>query len=311
MSAIPVIKRAAAAVHSRLASGPQSISMGYISTMSLLARNVLPKSVSRRLRNSICACSWPDLSFTAKPVILGVRTRVAIIPHIGEPDGDALFTRRLDYEAPVFAWLEQNAGQLYDLVVEIGANAGLYSVFFHALGIKKIIAFEPSAEAYRRSAANLAANNATSVQAINAAVGLESGTRAFFEPAGHLTNGSFHRDFAGYFSDRVVETTVAVVGPDELRTHLEQSSKALIKIDTEGAEAEIVCALAPLLRKHRPDVLIEVLPETAQALENGGALDGYSRALITAAGLIDQPSFFDGCHARDWLLRPEMIATGS
>jgi len=52
---------------------------------------------------------------------------------MGEADQSVLFTKRLDYEQPVFCWLEKNATERYDIVIEIGANVGLYTVFLDAL----------------------------------------------------------------------------------------------------------------------------------------------------------------------------------
>jgi hypothetical protein len=64
---------------------------------------------------------------------LSDRTEIKLKPHLGEFDQSALFRGQPSYEAPIFAWLERHASDRYDIVVEIGANVGVYSVFFDAL----------------------------------------------------------------------------------------------------------------------------------------------------------------------------------
>jgi FkbM family methyltransferase len=290
----------------------------YICLLSLISRQ-LPKRVSTRIQNSVCQFSWPKLQFKPKRVLLGRDTRVFLVPHLGEFDQAALFTKELDYEAPVFEWLAETAPPNYNLVIEIGANVGVYTVFLDALAkdlpgskLRNIIAFEPSQEPFRRLLENLRANKARHVTAIQAAVGSESGLRSFFEPEGHLTNGSFIREFAELFSDSIIETNVAVVGVAELERFLKGAEKALIKLDVEGFEPVLIAALSTLLRKYHPDLLIEVLDDTAEQLEQTPALRGYRKFLITAQGLQEAPSVFACSACRDWLLRfqPNIVDTG-
>ena len=70
---------------------------------------------------------WPEIAFVPRSALVGVRTEIRLIPHLGKFDQAVLFKKRLDYETTVFCWLERNAVD-YDLVIEIGANIGVYSV---------------------------------------------------------------------------------------------------------------------------------------------------------------------------------------
>ena len=88
---------------------------------------------------------------------MGRDTETLIVPHLGEFDQRALFSKRLDYEEPVFRWLSDNFPEKYDLIVEIGANVGVYTIFLDALAknrstlqLRQIVAFEPSPGAYGR-----------------------------------------------------------------------------------------------------------------------------------------------------------------
>lgn len=303
-----MVGRLALLVHGCAALGPPWLIRGYFRLMSLFSRSLLPRASQRRLLSSMRGRAWPEMVFAPCRITLGRQTAVRLIPHRGEFDEQALYSRRLDYEPAVFDWLEQRASD-YDLVIEIGANIGVYSVFLDALARRRpverplrIVAFEPSSEAYRRLQMNLAANDACSVTAFRSAVGETFGQRTFYEPADHLTNGSFVRTFAEKFSSNIVESTVAVVGPHEIETWLKPSKRALIKIDVEGFEPQLLEVLRPLIERYNPDLLIEVLPDTVEALAIHRALAGYERFLITGEG----PQKFDALYFSqqyfDWLL---------
>lgn len=307
-----MINSIARAVHGRLATGPRSLAFAYVSFWSWVSRTFLPVSLQRRVRNSICSRdqTWPDMDFAARRVRLGARTEVALIPHWKEFDQEALFLSVLEYEVPVFRWLENNVAETYDLIIEIGANAGLYTVFFDALfkrsaraGTRKIVSFEPAPEAYRRLIANLDANKASHVFAYQAAVGERAGLQAFYEPAGHLTNGSLLREFSEIFTREIGETVAIVVAAPELERWMAAAARTLVKIDVEGFEPELLRALRPLLERHRPDLLIEVLPFTLDKLNSDPIVSGYEKFLILPGGLERVDAFYASHQHRDWLLR--------
>ena len=62
---------------------------------------------------------WPEIAFAPRSALVGVGTEIRLIPHLGEFDQVVSFKKRLDYETPVFCWLERNAVD-YGLVIEIG-----------------------------------------------------------------------------------------------------------------------------------------------------------------------------------------------
>lgn len=306
-------------LHGRLARGPYPLARAYIWLMSWTSRTLLPVSLQRRVRNSICSHGhkWPEMGFRAHRVRLGTATEVALVPHWDEFDQEALFLTTLEYETPVFAWLEDNVADTYDLILEIGANAGLYTVFFDAL-LKhallkrtpavasrkpRVVAFEPSREAYRRLIANLAANDARHVTPYQAAIGETSGLVTFFEPKKHLTNGSLLREFSAIFTDEIEESVAVVLAASELARWLAAADRALLKIDVEGYEPTLLTGLAPLLRQHHPDILIEVLPYTLDALNDHPALAGYDKYLLLPGGPEKASAFHASNRHRDWLLR--------
>ena len=80
----------------------------------------------------------------------------------------------------------------------------------------------------------------------NAAVGVSSGFQMFYEPEGHLTNGSFLKEFSEIFSKTVRSTSVLTVGATELAFFIASARKALIKIDVEGFEPQLIDAMGQL-----------------------------------------------------------------
>jgi FkbM family methyltransferase len=252
---------------------------------------------------------WRPLSFAAREVVVGERTRVRMHPHLGEFDQAALFRRHLDYEKPVFAWLERHAAQRYEAVVEIGANVGIYTVFLDALikgapegRLRHVYAFEPSGRAFARLLANLEASDARSVSPLAAAVSDRTGVAPFFEPKGHLTNGSLCKAFAEQFSPSVRAGMVVALAGSALAGIFERHTPVLVKIDAEGAEPQILRSLAPLLERHSPDLLIEVLPGVDEELERDSGLAGYARLHLTVDGASLRDAIRADAANRDWLL---------
>ena len=180
----------------------------YLRAISTLCRNVLGAPLGARTAPLMPATSidWPEIAFAPRSALVGVRTEIRLIPHLGEFDQAVLFKKRLDYETPVFCWLERNAVD-YDLVIEIGANIGVYSVFLDALiksrpdsRLKRVIAFEPALGPFGRLLDNLKVNETHFVLPFRAAIANTTAFRSFFEPKDHLTNGSLVAQFASIFS---------------------------------------------------------------------------------------------------------------
>lgn len=305
------IKAAIVAWHQVLAQSLW-VSRLYIAVLSMLCRHVLADNMARHIEFLVAfsGVRWPKLTFAARSILAGRGTTIKLIPHLGEFDQTALFRRRLDYEAGVFDWLEREAADQYDGVVEIGANVGVYSVFFDALiksrpgcRLQTVAAFEPSLEAFQRLLANLLVNDATLVLPFRAAVAETSGFRHLCEPRDHLTNGSFVEEFARMFSVEVEKRIVAVHGVADLEFFFRSYPKLLVKIDVEGYEPALLGAFQDLITRYRPDLIIEVLAGTPAAIEVLPWIATYERYLLAPTGLQFHPELMANAQCRDWLLR--------
>ena len=82
------------------------LSEGYFGPPS----NVLGAPLGARIASLMTATSidWPEIAFAPRSALVGVRTEIRLIPHLGEFDQAVLFKKRLDYETTVFCWLERN-----------------------------------------------------------------------------------------------------------------------------------------------------------------------------------------------------------
>jgi FkbM family methyltransferase len=287
------------------------LASGYLRIISVLCRHVLGPRLGARIGSLVTTTSidWPKIAFLPRSVFVGAQTEIRLIPHLGEFDQAVLFKKRLDYETPIFCWLERHA-LAYDLVIEIGANIGVYSVFLDALIksrpdalLKRAIAFEPALEPFGRLLDNLRVNETRFVVPFQAAVAQATAFRAFFEPKDHLTNGSLVAQFATIFSPVVRETTVIAIGVDELEYFFQTSERVLVKVDVEGYEPDLMAAFKEIVLRYRPDFLIEVLSGTPEALEALDYLHSYERLLLTSEGPVSRSRLeVDQLH-RDWLLQ--------
>jgi FkbM family methyltransferase len=223
--------------------------------------------------------------------------------------------RALEYEKPIFEWLE-SAVVDYDTIIEIGANVGVYSVFFGrhqrriAKGLRpRVFAFEPSATAFRRLLQNLSENK-VAVHAMQRAVAENAGVVAFYEPSGHLTNGSLRPDFASIFSSDVSVNTVQAINGDGIAEIVGIPGRTLLKIDVEGAEPEVLRSLRAFIETNKPDILIEVLSTFLSELQTVDFLDtiGYRYYAFQRGALVERSGFDAENGLRDMILRCPLSA---
>lgn len=265
-------------------------------------RGIAPRLSKHRrsqLLNALSSVDWPSEVLNAVPVVVGDGTSINLIPHNGEFDFKAVLGGRLPYEEEVFRFLDSRMGR-YSAVVEIGANVGVFSLYF-AVHLQKqggrVYVFEPSRKAYARLQENTRLNGLTNLECFNAAVSDKSGLLPFHEPDGHLTNGSLLPEFAAQFSNEVTSRSVLALSADQLDVLFAGQKKILLKMDVEGYEAPLIRALAPLIEKYQPDLLIEVLPSCESAIEEAisTAAPAYRKYAITSVGLKEQTQL----HAED------------
>jgi FkbM family methyltransferase len=291
--------------HSAVASSHLA-ARAYFAALPWLAHPLSVKG-QQRLRNSIDAVKWPAIALRPRRVIVGGRTEVWLHPHFNEVDLEAALGQRLSYEHEVFTFLETRM-PAYGAVIEIGANVGLFTTFFarwlaDRTPAGRVYAFEPSRQAYERLLQNLAANASNNVLVFNCAIADETTFLPFFEPEGHLTNGSLIAGFAAQFSQTVSSMPVLVLDGGLVERLPEKGLKVLLKIDVEGSEARVLRSLERFIRSSSPDIVIEVLAEFEGELNELRFLRdaGYAFFNLTPHGALLQPSIKATMH-RDYFL---------
>lgn len=281
-----MVKSLASAFHGLLSRLP-GFARVYLGLLHHLTP-ALPLFRRQQLLNSLSSADWGTVKLPPREVSLAGDVKLWLHPHLGEFDFEAVLGGKLSYEHEVFDFLDRVIPR-YDAVVDIGANVGVFTCWFgkRLKGQGKVYAFEPSLTVFGRLLENVERNGLDNVQVFNCAIGKDSGFAIFNEPEGHLTNGSLVESFSRQFSQSVKKSAVTVIGADQLATLLEEHQRVLVKIDTEGFEAVVLVALAPVLSRWKPDLVIEVLPEFESELNAVKVLAelGYKAYSITPDGL--------------------------
>jgi FkbM family methyltransferase len=290
-------KHLAQATH-RIAASSSRFSSLYL-RLFRLAKYLPDAAWKQHLLSSLQSVDWPAAEFAPAQVELHPSVSVHLVPHFREFDFAAHIYRRLDYEREVMSWLN---GRVYDVIIEIGANVGIYTLLFARLWPRsRIFCFEPSRAAYLRLLENLSLNKCSNVFPFNCAVAGQTGFVDFYEPDGHLTNGSLDRSFAGLFSDSIASNKVFAIGGAEIAELAAPGKKVLLKIDVEGAEPIVVRSLELFIKVHAPDIVIEVLAPTIDELNRIDTLSNYRFYQLDYDGAIESPSFTAG-RCRDYAL---------
>ncbi|CAO3358598.1 FkbM family methyltransferase [Azospirillum melinis] len=191
-------------------------------------------------------------------------------PTIGEPialfdDNDDLVCMNLgwrgSYEpASLRLWQTLAAGSR--VVFDIGAYTGIYALTAaRAAPEARIVAVEPVPANLARLKKNLEANGCGNVLAVHAAILDRPGEVTLSRTASgdFLTSGASIVRQPGV-EDVTCETVRGLTGGDLLELAGE-TAVDLVKIDVEGAEAQVLGGMAEILEQCGPDLLIECLDQ--------------------------------------------------
>ncbi|NJK58984.1 MAG: FkbM family methyltransferase [Oscillatoriales cyanobacterium SM2_1_8] len=172
-------------LHSVIAKSPY-VAQKYIYLWSKVARSLPENKFKNQIVNSFRNIDWQGVSFEPQQVWAGTsadRVDLWIVPHPGEFDFEVMFSQNIRYETEVFNVLASRLSK-YDLIVEIGANVGIFTVFFGRYIQKnnldcRVYAFEPSCEAFFRLQQNVRANQLKNIQIFNFGIAQNTGFLKF------------------------------------------------------------------------------------------------------------------------------------
>lgn len=174
------------------------------------------------------------------------------------------YDKSINYHAILGLWERDNfeliekilKEQKRVIVFDIGANIGLFSLFFSRIGATQVVAFEAVAETANVLLRNCSVNEITNVKVETCAVSGEDGQATFF--VGHHHKSSLVKDWA---SNRGVshteEITVDSIRMDTYVRKHPDFTPGFIKIDVEGGGGQVLAGAREVLASARPIVLFE------------------------------------------------------
>lgn len=171
-----------------------------------------------------------------------------------------IFAFRERYEPELgFLWNWLQPGMT---VLDAGSLYGVYTVTaaMRVGDSGRVIAMEPSREAYAVLTRNIALNNLTNVTLIQLALGLRSGRTLLYHHRDPGQN-SFAWDAASTGVEEVGVTTL-----DGLLARLNIQRLDVLKLDVEGAELPAIQGGAESLRRFCPVIIAEIHPERSRRL---------------------------------------------
>ena len=267
-----------------------------------LTKRLPDNKFKARVYNWTASLNWHDFVFPATSIDVGKAT-LQLIPHSNEFDFAAIMYKKINYEAEVYAFLDSL--KEYECVIDIGANIGIFSLYIaQRFPQAQIYSFEPGRDAFSRLLINIKANARleSRINPFFSAVGADSPTITFYTPEGHLTNSSLDVKFAEKFGP--VKRVIAQVAPKILfEGLLQHQNRALVKIDAEGAEPAVLQQLRALIVAAQADLLLEVLPDYAIALQEHFdyfRAAGYFAYSLQAKGAVLMTELNASTRWRDW-----------
>jgi FkbM family methyltransferase len=150
-----------------------------------------------------------------------------------------------------FLALLQSAGA--GAVIDVGANVGLYALLAGAGSGRDVRAFEPTPE-LAAVARNAARRNGLDVVVEELALGRERGRATLFLSDRTDSSNSLAAGFRP--SSRQIEISVETLDAYCARTGV---APAIIKVDTETTEPDVLAGAAATIARHRPWIICEVL----------------------------------------------------
>lgn len=164
---------------------------------------------------------------------------------------------------------------------DIGANIGHHTLFMSPL-VDTVIAFEPFAACREKIQEKIARNHLANVQVFPVGLGDEDAELDFYEPTGANTGtGSF---IAGEPGTNGHVSKLPVRNADSFFEAHGLPALDLVKIDVEGFEMRVLRGLQKRLRRDRPVILMELLPEIRAGM---GTEESFRRQLYEDADILE------------------------
>jgi FkbM family methyltransferase len=173
-----------------------------------------------------------------------------------------------------------------DTVVDVGANIGAITAYAASrVGPSgRVIALEPARDNLAVLRANVELNRLTNVRVIEAAAGRARETRQFFQRGEISAVNSFYPESC--YAEVTSVSNVEVVPLDDVV----EGEAALVKIDVEGAELDVLAGMPRLLAGPDLTLVAEWHPVLQRAA--GYAPDTLPQTLLAAGFIVEAVGHF-------------------
>lgn len=155
------------------------------------------------------------------------------------------------------------------VALDVGGNVGQIALLMAKRVPQGMVhVFEPSSDNFRRLQSNVRLNSFTNIITNHAAVSNQAATIEIFAPRTYNTGA------ISIYPDRSWEMdseTVSAIRLDDYSRDQNLAAIALIKIDVEGAEMDVLEGAIGLLQNQRPVVLMEVTASILQRANHSPA----------------------------------------
>lgn len=155
-----------------------------------------------------------------------------------------------------------------DVIIDIGANSGLYSIFYSKLvgDTGKVHALEPDSDTYSLLKENLKLNNCNNVLTYNFALSNKESRVEMVSFSHHdlkLQSGDSFKYIQEVAEEKINagNNTMNAFRLDDLEEFNKASKIDYIKIDVEGAELLVLQGSINTILKHKPIIIFELSGE--------------------------------------------------
>lgn len=150
-----------------------------------------------------------------------------------------------------------------DVIIDIGANTGVYSILSNAVNKNaKVYGFEPVERVKKRFEKNINLNNSASqIKTFSEALSNSNGKATIYDSMeDHIYSVTVSKDL----SEENVKTFPVEINTKRLDTFIEEQKIEkidLIKIDVETHEPQVLEGMGYYIEKFKPSILIEILSD--------------------------------------------------
>ncbi|WP_166636554.1 FkbM family methyltransferase [Salegentibacter sp. 24] len=176
-------------------------------------------------------------------------------------------------------WLWIELCEISEIILDIGANTGIYTLAAKAVNPKtRIYAFEPSIHTYNKLCKNVRLNR-FDIECEKDAISNHSAEKVFYDLPNSSDNASLSpekmKNWNGYRGE-ILEYKVGATSISDYIKHKNIPKIDLVKIDIEMHEPEAIEGLGEYLYKYKPIIILEVLSdEIAEKLNKLFELNDY------------------------------------